>query len=84
MQAIQSWNVSTVLAVALMLVAAAMLILGLSMTRRLRGQDRSRQVVEQALATREGRVKAAAAPAAEGAQGRLAAATRATTRSASA
>lgn len=77
MQAIQSWNVSTVLAVALMLVAAAMLILGLSMTRRLRGQDRSRQVVEQALATREGRVKAAAAPAAEGAQGRLAAATRA-------
>ncbi|CAB3705310.1 type II secretion system F family protein [Achromobacter sp. SIMBA_011] len=77
MQAIESWNVSTVLAVALMLVAAAMLILGLSMTRRLRGQDRSRQVVEQALATREGRVKAAAAPAAEGAQGRLAAATRA-------
>lgn len=77
MQAIESWNVSTVLAVALMLVAAAMLILGLSMTRRLRGQDRSRQVVEQALATREGRVKAAAVPAAEGAQGRLAAATRA-------
>lgn len=77
MQAIESWNVSTVLAVSLMLVAAAMLILGLSMTRRLRGQDRSRQVVEQALATREGRVKAAAAPAAEGAQGRLAAATRA-------
>lgn len=77
MQAIESWNVSTVLAVALMLVAAAMLILGLSMTRRLRGQDRSRQVVEQALATREGRIKAAAAPAAEGAQGRLAAATRA-------
>lgn len=77
MQAIESWNVSTVLAVALMLVAAAMLILGLSMTRRLRGQDRSRQVVEQALATREGRVKAAAAPAAEGGQGRLAAATRA-------
>ena len=52
MQAIESWNVSTVLAVALMLVAAAMLILGLSMTRRLRGQDRSRQVVEQALAAR--------------------------------
>ncbi|WP_238890483.1 type II secretion system F family protein [Achromobacter insuavis] len=77
MQAIESWNVSTVLAVALMLVAAAMLILGLSMTRRLRGQDRSRQVVEQALATREGGVKAAAVPAAEGAQGRLAAATRA-------
>lgn len=77
MQAIESWNASTVLAVALMLVAAAMLILGLSMTRRLRGQDRSRQVVEQALATREGRVKAAAAPAGEGAQGRLAAATRA-------
>lgn len=54
MQAIESWNVSTVLAVALMLVAAAMLVLGLSMARRLRGQDRSRQVVDQALATREG------------------------------
>lgn len=79
MQAIESWNVSTVLAVALMLVAAAMLVVGLSMTRRLRGQDRSRQVVDQALATREGRAKAqaAAAPPAEGMQGRLAAATRA-------
>ena len=32
MQALQSWNVSTVLAVALMLVAAAMLILGLSLS----------------------------------------------------
>ncbi|PJM90772.1 type II secretion system F family protein [Achromobacter ruhlandii] len=79
MQAIESWNVSTVLAVALMLVAAAMLVVGLSMTRRLRGQDRSRQVVDQALATGAGRAKAqaAAAPPAEGMQGRLAAATRA-------
>lgn len=78
MQAIQSWNVSTVLAVALMLVAAAMLILGLSLARRLRGQDRSRQVVDQALATREGRIQALAPAPANGAQGgRLAAATRA-------
>ncbi|MGB3818724.1 MAG: type II secretion system F family protein, partial [Achromobacter pulmonis] len=60
MPAIESWNVSTVLAVALMLVAAAMLIVGLSMTRRLRGQDRSRQVVDQALAKRGGRAKAPA------------------------
>ncbi|MGE8656033.1 MAG: type II secretion system F family protein [Achromobacter sp.] len=78
MPAIDAWNVSTVLALALMLVAAALLILGLSMARRLRGQDRSRQVVEQALATRQGRASApAAAPPAEGMQGRLAAATRA-------
>ncbi|WMD21062.1 type II secretion system F family protein [Achromobacter seleniivolatilans] len=71
-----SWNVSTVLAVALMLVAAALLILGLSMTRRLRGQGRSRQVVDQALATRQNR-GGTPALAEEGGQGRLAAAARA-------
>lgn len=71
-----SWNVSTVLAVALLLVAAAMLILGFSMTRRLRGQGRSRQVVDQALATRQNRGGPAREPE-EGAQGKFAAATRA-------
>ncbi|MNW05974.1 hypothetical protein D3C71_2023030 [compost metagenome] len=53
MDFLHSWNVSTVLAMALMLVAAAMLVLGLGMARRLRGQNRSRQVVDHALARQE-------------------------------
>ncbi|PTN49273.1 type II secretion protein F, partial [Achromobacter xylosoxidans] len=50
MQILQSWNASTVLAMALMLVAAGLVVLGLGMARRLRSQGRSRQVVDQALA----------------------------------
>ena len=76
MDILHSWNASTVLATALMLVAAALLVLGLGMARRLRSQSRSRQVVDQALAAREG--GAASAPLrGEGGQGRLAAAARA-------
>ena len=63
MRMLQSWDVSTVLAAALMLVAAALLVLGVSMARRLRGQGRSRQVIDQALATRQGGAAAAAATA---------------------
>ncbi|CAB3701894.1 type II secretion system F family protein [Achromobacter piechaudii] len=74
MQMLQSLNVSTLLALALMLVAAALLVLGVSMTRRLRGQGRSRQVIDQALATRQGG-GAAAAPV-EGNPGRLSSAAR--------
>lgn len=59
MQALESLNPTLVLAMALTLVAVAMLVLGVSMVRRLRGQGRSRQVVDQALATRSGRSKAA-------------------------
>ena len=72
MQALESLNPTLVLAMALTLVAVAMLVLGVSMVRRLRGQGRSRQVVDQALATRSGRPKAA-----EPEPGRLAAAARA-------
>ena len=61
MQALESLNPTLVLAMALTLVAVAMLVLGVSMVRRLRGQGRSRQVVDQALATRSGRSKAAEA-----------------------
>ena len=48
MHILQSWNASTTLAAALMLIAAAMLVLGVGLVRRLRGQSRSRQVVDQA------------------------------------
>jgi len=73
MDILQSWNASTVLAMALMLVAAGLVVLGLGMARRLRSQDRSRQVVDQALAARAG--GAPDAPREDG-QGRLAAAAR--------
>ena len=73
MQALESLNPTLVLAMALTLVAVAMLVLGVSMVRRLRGQGRSRQVVDQALATRSGRPKAAEPEE----PGRLAAAARA-------
>ena len=73
MQALESLNPTLVLAMALTLVAVAMLVLGVSMVRRLRGQGRSRQVVDQALATRSGRSKAAEPEE----SGRLAAAARA-------
>ncbi|MBD9380568.1 type II secretion system F family protein [Achromobacter sp. ACM02] len=76
MQILQSWNASTVLAMALMLVAAGLVVLGLGMARRLRSQGRSRQVVDQALAARDG-ARASAAVRSEGGQGRLAAAARA-------
>ncbi|MDR7944821.1 type II secretion system F family protein [Achromobacter aegrifaciens] len=76
MQILQSWNASTVLAMALMLVAAGLVVLGLGMARRLRSQGRSRQVVDQALAARDG-ARASAAARSEGGQGRLAAAARA-------
>ncbi|WP_419340631.1 type II secretion system F family protein [Achromobacter sp. PD1] len=76
MHILQSWNASTVLAMALMLVAAGLVVLGLGMARRLRSQGRSRQVVDQALAARDG-AKAPAAARNEGGQGRLAAAARA-------
>ncbi|RAP64549.1 type II secretion protein F [Achromobacter sp. HZ01] len=77
MHILQSWNASTTLAAALMLIAAAMLVLGVGLVRRLRGQSRSRQVVDQALAARQtGEGAAAPLPAAD-AQGRLAAAARA-------
>ncbi|RPJ87905.1 type II secretion system F family protein, partial [Achromobacter xylosoxidans] len=72
MHILQSWNASTVLAMALMLVAAGLVVLGLGMARRLRSQGRSRQVVDQALAARDG-AKAPAAARNEGGQGRLAA-----------
>ncbi|WP_312999400.1 type II secretion system F family protein [Achromobacter animicus] len=72
MDTLQSLNANTVLAMALMLVAAGLVVLGLGMARRLRSQDRSRQVVDQALAAREG-AAASAAPRAER-RGRLAAA----------
>ncbi|MGV2862012.1 type II secretion system F family protein [Achromobacter sp. ESBL13] len=75
MQMLQSWDVSTVLAAALMLVAAALLVLGVSMARRLRGQGRSRQVIDQALATRQGGAAAAGAPADTG-RGRFSSAAR--------
>jgi tight adherence protein C len=61
---------------ALMLVAAGLVVLGLGMARRLRSQGRSRQVVDQALAARDG-ARASAAVRSEGGQGRLAAAARA-------
>ncbi|MDF8361144.1 type II secretion system F family protein [Achromobacter anxifer] len=77
MDILHSWNASTVLATALMLVAAALLVLGLGMARRLRSQGRSRQVVDQALAAREGGAAAPAALRGEGGKGRLAAAARA-------
>lgn len=73
MQALESLNPTLVLAMALTLVAVAMLVLGVSMVRRLRGQGRSRHVVDRALATRSGRSKAAEAEE----PGRLAAAARA-------
>lgn len=76
MDILRSWNASTLLAMALMLVAAGLLVLGLSMARRLRSQGRSRQVVDQALAARAGGATSAA-PQADGGQGRLAAAARA-------
>jgi len=76
MNILQSWSASTVLAMALMLVAAGLVVLGLGMARRLRSQGRSRQVVDQALAARDG-AKAPAAARNEGGQGRLAAAARA-------
>lgn len=76
MQILQSWNASTVLAMALMLVAAGLVVLGLGMARRLRSQGRSRQVVDQALAARDG-ARASTAARSEGGQGRLAAAARA-------
>ncbi|CAB3734541.1 MULTISPECIES: type II secretion system F family protein [Achromobacter] len=77
MDILQSLNASTVLAVALMLVAGAMLVLGVSMTRRLRGQGRSRQVVEQALATRKNAGASAAVAPADASKGKFASATRA-------
>ncbi|MGS1108808.1 type II secretion system F family protein [Achromobacter anxifer] len=77
MNILQSWNASSVLAMALMLVAAGLVVLGLGMARRLRSQGRSRQVVDQALAAREGGGTASAASRGEGGQGRLAAAARA-------
>ncbi|QKH37757.1 type II secretion system F family protein [Achromobacter pestifer] len=77
MNILQSWNASSVLAMALMLVAAGLVVLGLGMARRLRSQGRSRQVVDQALAAREGGATALAAPRGESGQGRLAAAARA-------
>ncbi len=73
----QSWNVSTVLAMALMLIAAGMLVLGIGILRRLRGQSRSRQVVDQALTARRMGGGAAAVPPAQDGQGRFAAAARA-------
>ena len=76
MDFLHSWNVSTLLAMALMLVAAAMLVLGLGMARRLRGQNRSRQVVDHALARQGGGAPPQALPA-QDAQGKFAAATRA-------
>lgn len=77
MRMLQSWDVSTVLAAALMLVAAALLVLGVSMARRLRGQGRSRQVIDQALATRQGGAAAAAAAAtADTSRGRFSSAAR--------
>ncbi|CAB3635599.1 type II secretion protein F [Achromobacter marplatensis] len=76
MDFLHSWNVSTVLAMALMLVAAAMLVLGFGMARRLRGQNRSRQVVDHALARQGGGAAPQALPA-QDAEGKFAAATRA-------
>lgn len=77
MDILQSLNASTLMAVALMLLAAAMLVLGISMTRRLRGQGRSRQVVDQALATRKNPgATATTAPVDAGKGGKFASATR--------
>ena len=77
METLQSLNASTLLAAALMLVALAMLVLGISMTRRLRGQGRSRQVVEQALASRQNPGGATAATVAvDSGKGKLASAAR--------
>lgn len=77
MEMLQSLNASTVLAAALMLVAVALLVLGIGMARRLRGQDRSRQVIDQALATRQNPGATAATMAANPAEGRFSSATRA-------
>ncbi|SSW73105.1 type II secretion system F family protein [Achromobacter agilis] len=73
---LRSWNVSTVLAMALLLIAAGMLTLGVGILRRLRGQSRSLRIVDQALAARQMGGAAAALPAQDG-QGRFAAAARA-------
>nr|WP_129530874.1 type II secretion system F family protein [Achromobacter agilis] len=76
MEILRSWNVSTVLAMALLLIAAGMLTLGVGILRRLRGQSRSLRIVDQALAARQMGGAAAALPAQDG-QGRFAAAARA-------
>ena len=77
MDILNSWSVSSVLAMGLMLIAAAMLVLGVGIVRRLRGQSRTRRIVDHALASRQmGGAAASALPAQDG-QGRFAAATRA-------
>jgi tight adherence protein C len=77
MNILNSWSVSSVLAMGLMLIAAAMLVLGVGIVRRLRGQSRTRRIVDHALASRQmGGAAASALPAQDG-QGRFAAATRA-------
>ncbi|HCW18570.1 MAG TPA: type II secretion protein F, partial [Achromobacter sp.] len=53
MNILNSWSVSSVLAMGLMLIAAAMLVLGVGIVRRLRGQSRTRRIVDHALASRQ-------------------------------
>ena len=77
MEILRSWSVSTVLAMALMLIAAGMLVLAIGILRRLRGQSRSLRIVDQALAARQMWGAAEAPPRADDGQGRLAAAARA-------
>ncbi|KGD89383.1 type II secretion protein F [Achromobacter sp. RTa] len=77
MDILRSWNASTVLAMALLLIAAGMLVLGMGILRRLRGQSRSLRIVDQALAARQMGGAAAAPLSAEDGQGRFAAAARA-------
>lgn len=71
----QTFNSSTLLSVALLCIAAAFMVVGVAMLRRLRGQRRSLDMMDQALAVRAG--NAPMATEASSSTGRLAAATRA-------